>query len=233
MALARIVRHHRDTRKMESTMASIAKPLIEGVTNETAFCDLLYQTLETELGGVEVYTAAVKAAVNDDLRKELTKYLKQTKRHVTIARDLLQTAGLDPDADCPARSPVRRNGEALVEGIENALGGGDPIQAELVAIEAVCLAETKDHGNWELLKELSKRATGDIGKMLRYAVEQVEGEEDEHLYHSKGWARELWLAAMGLPSVLPPPEETHHVETAIGAARAKHARGPAARKHDD
>ncbi len=214
-------------------MATIAEPKIEGVTNESALFDLLYQALETELGGVEVYTAAIKAAVNDDLRKEWTKYLKQTKRHVTIARDLVQTVGLDPDAEVPARSYVRRNGETLVANIEKAIAGGNPIEAQLVALEAVCLAETKDHQNWELLKELSKRATGDIGKMLRYAVKEVEGEEDEHLYHSQGWARELWLDAMGLPAVLPPPEEAHHVETAIGAARAKHARGPAARKHDD
>jgi len=33
--------------------------------------------------------------------------------------------------------------------------------------------------------------------------------------------------------VLPPPEEQKHVETAIGAAKAKNARGPAARRHPD
>ncbi len=214
-------------------MATIARDLsIEGVTNVAALQDLLYQTLEPELNGVEVYTAAIKAAVNDDLRKEWSKYLKQTKRHVTIARDVLTTAGFDPDADVPARAFVRRTGQALVANIEAAIASGNAKQAELVALDAVCLAETKDHQDWELVKELSKRATGDLGKMLRYAVDQVESQEDEHLYHSQGWARELWLDAMGLPSVLPPPEEVHHVETAIGAARAKHARGPAARKHD-
>jgi hypothetical protein len=52
----------------------------------------------------------------------------------------------------------------------------------------------------------------------------VEEQEDEHLYHTMGWARELWLESLGLPAVLPPPEEQKEVKTAIGAARARNAR---------
>jgi hypothetical protein len=52
----------------------------------------------------------------------------------------------------------------------------------------------------------------------------VEEEEDEHLYHTMGWARELWLESLGLPAVLPPPEEKKHTKSAIGAERAKQAR---------
>jgi hypothetical protein len=62
--------------------------------------------------------------------------------------------------------------------------------------------------------------------MLRYSVEEVEYQEDEHLYHPQDGARELWLDAMGVPAVLPLPEEKRHVETAIGAEKAKNARGP-------
>src|SRR5438105_6082122 len=47
----------------------------------------------------------------------------------------------------------------------------------------------------------------------------------EHLYHSKGWLRELSLESLGLKAVLPPPEERKHVKTAIGAARAEQERG--------
>jgi len=52
----------------------------------------------------------------------------------------------------------------------------------------------------------------------------VEDEEDEHLYHTTGWCRELWIESLGMPAVLPPPEEEQEVKTAIGAARAKKAR---------
>ena len=54
---------------------------------------------------------------------------------------------------------------------------------------------------------------------------EVEEQEDEHLYHTTGWTRELWIASLGLPAVLPPPEEQKDVKTAIGAARAKQVRG--------
>jgi hypothetical protein len=96
--------------------------------------------------------------------------------------------------------------------------------AQLVAAECVVAAETKDHLNWELINEVAAALKGDAGKALQDAYEQVEEEEDEHLYHTTGWSRELWLASLGLPAVLPPPEEEKEVKTAIGAARAKQTR---------
>ena len=85
------------------------------------------------------------------------------------------------------------------------------------------LAETKDHADWELLGKCAEALSGDSAKVLEAAVEEVEEEEDEHLYHSKGWCRELWLQSLGLKAVLPPPEERKDVKTAIGAARAQQA----------
>ena len=46
----------------------------------------------------------------------------------------------------------------------------------------------------------------------------MEDEEDEHLYHTKGWCRELWFQALGFDATLPPPEEEKDVKTAIDAA---------------
>jgi hypothetical protein len=108
--------------------------------------------------------------------------------------------------------------------MEMALEAGDPDAAQLVAAECVVLAETKDHLNWELIGELAKKRKGDEAKALKKAHAQVEEEEDEHLYHTAGWTRELWIKALGMPAVLPPPEEEKDVKTAIGAARAKKAR---------
>jgi len=39
-----------------------------------------------------------------------------------------------------------------------------------------------------------------------------------------GWARELWIESLGMPAVLPPPEEEKNVKSAIGAARASQSR---------
>jgi hypothetical protein len=84
----------------------------------------------------------------------------------------------------------------------------------------------RDHGhsNWELIGEVSKKLTGAEGKALKQAYGEVEDQEDEHLYHSKGWLRELSLDSLGLKAVLPPPEERKHVKTATGAARAQSER---------
>jgi rubrerythrin len=186
--------------------------------------ELLYQALETELGGVQVYTTALRCAENDDLKEEWEEYLEQTKNHVTIMEDLLTKLELDPNEETPGRKVVRTIGEALVQSMEMALAAGQPGAAQLVAAEAVVLAETKDHQNWHLIGEVSKKVKGEIAKVLKVAYDEVEHEEDEHYYHTKGWARELWIESLGMKAVLPPPEEVKKVETAIGAARAEKAR---------
>ena len=186
--------------------------------------ELLYQALETELGGVQVYTTALRCVENKDLKEEWQEYLEQTHKHVQIVTDLMDTFGLDPEKETPGRKIVRHTGESLVKTMEMALKSGEAGAAQLVAAESVVLAETKDHLNWQLIGEAAKKAKGEEAKALKAAHKEVEKEEDEHLYHTAGWARELWLDSLGLKAVLPPPEEKKHVTTAIGAARAQQAR---------
>lgn len=186
--------------------------------------ELLYQALETEIGGVQVYQTAIRCAVNDDLKEEWQKYLDETENHVRIVNQVFSDLGLDPEVDTPGRKIVRFKGQALVQSMETALEAGDPSAAQLVAAEAVVDAETKDHANWELIGKVAEKATGDIKSTLQEAYEQVEEEEDEHLYHTMGWARELWIQSLGMRAVLPPPEEQKKVTTAIGASRAEQAR---------
>lgn len=186
--------------------------------------ELLYQALETELGGVQVYTTAIKCAENDELKEEWEKYLEQTRNHVRIVEGVMETLGLDRNQETPGRMVVRHIGESLVKSMEMALESGEPGAAQLVAAEAVVLAETKDHLNWHLIGEAADKAKGDVAKALKEAHEEVEDEEDEHLYHTTGWARELWIESLGMRAVLPPPEEVKDVKTAIGAARAQNAR---------
>jgi len=186
--------------------------------------DLIYQALETELGGSKVYKTALRCVQNPDLKKEWMEYLEQTERHVQIVQEICHRMGLDPELDTPGRQVVRHKGKAMVEAMEMALKSGPPAAAELVAAECVVEAETKDHLNWELIGTVAEHLTGNEGKLLRQAFEEVEDEEDEHLYHTAGWARELWIQSLGAPAVVPPPEEEKDVKTAIGAARAKQAR---------
>ena len=186
--------------------------------------ELLLQSVETEAGGIEVYTTALECVTNNDLRKEWEEYLEQTQRHEEIARELCERLGIDADEETPGRAVVKHLGQSLVKAMRMALDAGDPDTAQIVATECVVLAETKDHHNWELIGEAAKKSSGEEKKVLTEAYEEVEEEEDEHYYHTKGWSRELWIQALGMPAVLPPPEEEKDVKTAIGAERAKKSR---------
>jgi len=183
--------------------------------------ELLYQAYETEQGGEKIYEIAIKCAENEDLREEWEKYLDQTREHVQIVREAMEVFGLDPDLETPGRLVVRHIGESLVAAIQMALDSGVPGAAQSVACECVVLAETKDHLNWELIGMCGDKLKGDEGKALKDAHGKVEDQEDEHLYHTTGWCRELWVDSLGMPAQLPPPEEEKDVKTAIGAARAK------------
>jgi rubrerythrin len=192
--------------------------------DEAQVTELILQAVETERGGIEIYTAAIKAATNDDLRKEWKKYLDETRKHEQILTQVCKQLGLDPNQESPGRDVVAHQGASLVKAIEMAIANGEPDAAQLVAAECVVLAETKDHLNWELIGEVVKQGTRELADVLKPAYEEVEKEEDHHLYHTKGWCRELWIESLGFPAVLPPPEEVKKVETAIGASRAEQAR---------
>jgi hypothetical protein len=186
--------------------------------------ELLLQALETELGGVQVYSHAIKCAVNKDLKEEWQKYLGQTETHVKIVLGVFEKLGLDPEEETPGRGVARHIGESLVKAILMAQKCGDPDGAQLVAAECVVFAETKDHLNWELIGSVAEEIGGKKAEVLQAAHDEVEDQEDEHLYHTTGWCRELWIKSLGMPAVLPPPEEEKEVKTAIGAARAKQSR---------
>ena len=184
--------------------------------------ELLLQSLEHEKGGVQVYRTALKCVVNEDLKEEWQEYLEQTERHVEVLTEACGKLGIDAARETPGVLVVRHLGQSLVRAMEMALQAGKPEAAQLVACECVVVAETKDHADWVLLgKCAEKLLKGEAAEVLKEACEEVEDDEDEHLYHSKGWCRELWIESLGMNAVLPPPEEKLHVTTAIGAAKAE------------
>ncbi|MEY4642459.1 MAG: hypothetical protein RLZZ227_2453 [Pseudomonadota bacterium] len=186
--------------------------------------ELLLQALEHERGGVLVYRTALECVLNEDLREEWEKYLAQTENHVLVMTTVCESLGLDPGEITPGRKIVEHNGKSLVIAMKMALAANDPTAAELVACECVVHAETKDHMNWHLMGKCAKALPPEQGAALQQAYEQVEDEEDEHLYHTRGWCRELWLQALGLEAMLPPPEEEQHVTSALAAAKAEKSR---------
>ncbi len=163
--------------------------------NQQVVIELLLQSLEHEQGGIKVYETALQCVQNDDLKEEFQKYLEQTRNHEQILIKVCNALEIDPETKIPAREVVSTVGNALVEAMKKAKAAGNPDAAEIVACECVVLAETKDHLDWELIGQLADKGKGDGVEALQDAYDEVEDQEDEHLYHSKGWCRELWLKA--------------------------------------
>jgi rubrerythrin len=187
--------------------------------------ELLYQALETELGGELIYKAAISCAVTPDLKEEWEGYLDETKTHQDVLLNVFQQIGLDPAKQTPGRKVLSHIANSLVKAMEMAKKEADPKAAELVAAECVVLAETKDTMNWGLIGVVAEQSSNkQLAQALKEAHAQVAQDLRHHLYHTKRWGRELWIQSLGFPAALPPPEEQKQVETAIGASRAEQQR---------
>jgi len=168
--------------------------------------DLLLRALETEICGQELYGLALHCAANGKLKEDWDRYLAETCRHEAILRDLLAMLDIDAEEETLGRRIARQQGESLAMAMEMALDARNAETAQLVAAECVVLAETADQHHWKLIGTLARKAIGQQHRALQRAHALVEQEEDTHLLLSRGWRRELWLDALGLRAVLPPPE---------------------------
>lgn len=183
--------------------------------------ELLLQSLEHESGGIEIYQTALECAVHEDLREEFAKYLEETREHERILRETCEALSLDPEEETPGRQVIRHMGASLVDAMNKAKAAGNPEAAQLVAAECVTLAETKCQLDWELIGKCAENFGDEAGKVLKDAHEQVQDQENEHLYHTKGWCRELWIHSLGMKAMLPPLEEERDVHTPVEAAKAE------------
>ena len=141
-------------------------------------------------------------------RQDQTSNMKQGTPNEQVSELLLQS--LEHEKGGVQDGPIPRQGHG-----DGAAGRGQPAAAQLVACECVVLAETKDHLNWEWIGKCGEKLlTGKEGKALKDAYEEIEDQEDEHLYHTKGWCRELWIQSLGMKAV-----RGSHVRAGNGSAR--------------
>ncbi len=67
--------------------------------NDEQVHELLYQALETEIGGQKVYEAAIRCAQHPELQAEWAKYLAKTTIHEKILRTMFARIELDPERE--------------------------------------------------------------------------------------------------------------------------------------
>ena len=180
--------------------------------NKQQLNELLYQAIETKRGGIKIYEMALRCALNKDLKDEWEEHLTQTLDHQQELLGVLNDLGLNPETRSPGRDVVAHIDDALVDAIKLAQKEGTGEAAQLVAGECVVLAETKDYQNLELIEHLAKHDQGRIVNVLKATFDSVEREEQDRLYHTKGFLRELWIDSFGLPAILPPPEKVKKLD---------------------
>jgi rubrerythrin len=149
--------------------------------------DLLSDMLCHERCGVHLYRSVAARTNNPVLKRQYEHFGEETVEHVDILETLIGQLGGDPLYVSPSARATEKSDTALVESTFMLAGSVDVMTQELVMLDAVMLAEAKDHANWSGLSQLvDSFPEGDIRARVREAVAQVEPQEDDHL----GWAQE-------------------------------------------
>jgi len=180
--------------------------------------ELFSGVLAHERCGRHLYRTCESRSNNPTLQNKYLEFGEETERHVEILEELITAGGGSPMYVGPTARAVLGADTKLVESTF-ALGGSlDPFTAELAMLDAVFLAESMDHANWQLLATLAEglRDT-EWYEPIRRAVEEVEPQEDEHL----GWATDTKARLVtSLASTDQSPSKSRTVEEAT--AQIKH-----------
>jgi rubrerythrin len=148
--------------------------------------DLLSGMLAHERCGAHLYRSVAGRSHNPMLKGRYEQFGEETQEHVEILERLVTSLGGNPFYVSPMARAVEGMDAKLVESTYLASGALDLMTAEMAMLDAVYLAETMCHTNWELLSKLcDTMEDGEPRAAVRAAVEEVEGQEDEHLE----WAR--------------------------------------------
>jgi rubrerythrin len=148
--------------------------------------DLLSACVAHERCGTHLYRSVAGRTSMRNLRQQYERFGAETERHVQLLEELVLSAGGDPHYVSPAARATELAGSGLVESTYRLGGSLDDLTAELAMLEAVLLAEAKDHDNWELLAQLTATmAAGPVRSQFESVCAEVLAQEEEHY----GWAR--------------------------------------------
>jgi rubrerythrin len=149
--------------------------------------DLLSDMLAHERCGAHLYRSVASRTHNPMLKRQYEHFGGETTEHVDILETLIGQLGGDPLYVSPAARATEKADMSLLESTFLLAGSVDLMTQELVMLDAVMLAEAKDHANWSGLSQLLDTfPEGETRDHVRRAVQRVGPQEDEHL----GWAQE-------------------------------------------
>jgi hypothetical protein len=161
--------------------------LVQGV-DQVFLANLLSGYLQHERCGVHLYRSVAGRTSNPMLKSGFTRFGEQTLRHVEVLTDLISAAGGNPAFVSPTARAVEGMSSKLLESTFLAAGALDPLTADMAMLDAVLLAETIDHANWQAMGKITEMLDeGPVKTAFQAAVDEVEAQEDEHVT----WAHDM------------------------------------------
>lgn len=158
--------------------------------------DKLSEFLTVEKGGKELYEAALKLVQHPEVAAKFREFHMQTIRHEEILTNIIEKLGGRTSYKSEGAKLAEKKAQALLKTMTETKGL-TPDQIEVNAMENIVLAETKDHADWELLGHIAHRSEDShLSNLLKTAVSEVEGQEDEHLNWTKAKMGELALLGL-------------------------------------
>jgi len=154
----------------------------DGGLNAAFIADLMSAALTHERCGRHLYRTVAARSNNPMLVRKYREFGEETEHHAELLEGIITTAGGNPNYVSPMARVVQGMDTKLIESTYALSGGVDLMTAEMAMLHAVFLAESTDHVNWRLLRNVCEQLPdGPVHDELRAAVDTVEAEEDEHL----------------------------------------------------
>jgi ferritin-like metal-binding protein YciE len=163
--------------------------------------DLLSDMLAHERCGAQLYRSVADRTNNPVLKQRYKHFGNETVEHVETLEGLITGLGGDPGYISPAARATEKAGIGLLESTFLLAGSVDLMTQELVMLDAVLLAEAKDHANWSCLAGMvDDLPAGGVRDAFQTAVDEVEVQETEHLR----WAQDMRCQMISLQATSGP-----------------------------
>jgi hypothetical protein len=163
--------------------------------------DLLSDMLTHERCGAQLYRSVADRTNNPVLKQRYKHFGNETTDHVETLEGLIAGLGGDPGYISPAARVTEKTGIGLLESTFLLAGSVDLMTQELVMLDAVLLAEAKDHANWSCLAGMvDDLPAGDVRDTFQTAIDEIEVQEDEHFR----WAQDMRCRMISLQAASGP-----------------------------
>lgn len=154
--------------------------------------DLLSAMLTHERCGRHLYRSCETRTNNPGLQAKYQEFGVETEHHVEVLETLIAGMGGNPSYLGPMARAVDGTDVSVLQSTFMLRGSVDIMTAELVMLDAVLLAESMDHANWQLFVILAAQLpVGELQDQFAAAGREIEPQEDEHLTWAKSTKEQL------------------------------------------